>query len=191
MDFTPGKRYKYSNSGYIILGKIIENISKSTYGDYLSDNIFSIIGMNNSGYLNTNENINNQAIGYTNNDTEEQYIDMSIPYAAGGLYSTVEDLFKWDCALYSYIVLDRDLITEMMSPHVAIVRNTDFYGYGWMVGKRYGKKLITHGGGIECFSSQISKYVDDDFTIIVLCNKGNTSAGFIENAIAKIIFTTK
>jgi D-alanyl-D-alanine carboxypeptidase len=188
MDFSPGKKYSYSNSGYIILGKIIENVSGSSYGTYLSEHLFKIAGMDHTGYATTNVRMVNQASGYTSTGTDEEYVDMSVPYAAGGVYSTVEDLYVWDCALASGRIVRCATVSDMMSPHAVIVPGSAFYGYGWMIGKRFGKRLITHGGEIECFTSEFSKYVDSAITIIVVANNAKTPAGLIESEIARSIF---
>ena len=103
LEFTPGEKFNYSNSGYFLLGVIIEKLSGKTYEQMLEDKIFTPLGMNDSGYDTHSAILKNRATGYEkagNNFINSSYLDMSIPYAAGSLYATVEDLYLWDQALY-------------------------------------------------------------------------------------------
>ena len=103
LEFDPGTKWKYDNTGYIFLGVIIEKVSGEKYADYVKKHIFEPLGMDDTGYDDTRTILKNRASGYEpsgNGFVNAGYLDMSLPYAAGSLYSTVRDLYKWDRALY-------------------------------------------------------------------------------------------
>jgi CubicO group peptidase (beta-lactamase class C family) len=122
LDFTPGERFSYSNSGYITLGAIIEKVTGKSYEEVLQEKIFTPLKMNNSGYDHHNTILKKRAAGYEMKGSKPEnapYIDMSTPYAAGSMYSTVEDLFIWDQALYTEKLLPkkyRDMMYEKYVP---------------------------------------------------------------------------
>ena len=186
LDFTPGEKYSYSNSGYIVLGYVIERVSGKSYQDFLRENIFAPLGMINSGY-DGNMLLNHRASGYaydpqSNAEVNAAYIDMSIPFAAGALYSTVEDLLHWDQALYTDRLISSKSMDEMFTP----VKGN--YAYGWSVGKQFDRRSISHGGDIYGFASNISRYPDDRTTVIVLTNHEGVAAGGIARDLAAIVF---
>lgn len=167
LDFEPGAKWNYSNSGYILLGMIIEKVSGKSYEAYLKENIFQPLNMANTGYDHTDMLLKNRAAGYevkmgaiTNTD----FLDMSIPFSAGALYSTVEDLYLWDRALYTEKLVKKATLEKIYTP----VKNN--YGYGWGIDEQKGHKRIGHGGGINGFVTQINRYVNDDVCVIVLGN---------------------
>lgn len=186
LDFTPGEKYSYSNSGYILLGYIIERASGKTYQDFLRENIFGPLGMVNSGYDGTMLLIH-RAAGYafdanSNSEINSGYIDMSVPHAAGALYSTVGDLLLWDQALYSERLLSRKSLDEMFTPFKSN------YAYGWSVGKEGDRRTISHGGSIYGFASYIARYPDDRVTVIVLTNHEGAPAGAVARDLAAMAF---
>jgi len=167
LDFEPGSKWNYSNSGYILLGMIVEKVSGKSYEAYLKENIFQPLNMVNTGYDHTDALLKNRAAGYeikmgaiTNTD----FLDMSIPFSAGSLYSTVEDLYLWDRALYTEKLVKKATLEKIFTP----VKNN--YGYGWGIDEQNGHKRIGHGGGINGFVTQINRYVNDDVCVIVLNN---------------------
>ena len=188
LDFPPGARWYYSNTGYIVLGYIIEQASGLPYEAFLQQYIFEPLQMKDTGY---DHNDGSLAIGYTGYDgqwKEADYIDMTMPYAAGGLYSTVEDLYRWDQALYSEQLVSKELLDEMFTPYVAAPAFGDMeYGYGWLIGKSFDHKIVWHPGEIEGFGADIDRYIDDKLTIIVLSNR-DTTAVSIPDQIAQIVF---
>jgi CubicO group peptidase (beta-lactamase class C family) len=189
LDFQPGERWSYSNSGYILLGHIIERVSSQSYEDFLQENIFTPLQMTNTGY---DHNQDDLAIGYKSIFSKADFIDMSIPFAAGGLYSTVEDLYKWDQALYTKQLLPQDYLDRIIAAHVAIPNSDGMsYGYGWMVGVEDSRQIITHGGGIEGFVTSIARYPQDKTVIIVLSNQQYTSMGIIQPELAKKVFNRR
>jgi CubicO group peptidase (beta-lactamase class C family) len=168
LDFKPGAKFKYSNSGYIVLGQIIETVSGKNYPSFMKEAIFGPLDMKDTGYDNATALIKNRASGYTRRLgivlTNCDYIDMSIPHDAGALYSTVLDLLKWDQALYSDKLLPRKSLEAMFTPH------KDNYGYGWIIDKKYGAIRYSHGGGIMGFVTTIERYPDDRLLVVALSN---------------------
>jgi len=186
LDFPPGEQWSYSNSGYIVLGYIIEQVSGQSYEAFLQQNIFEPLQMKDTGY---DHNDGSLAIGYTGILwTEADYIDMTIPFAAGGLYSTVEDLYRWDQALYTEQLVSQDLLDLMFTPHAKLPVTGLSYGYGWYIGEMNNHNVVGHGGGIEGFATEIRRYIDDKVTIIVISNRDSTGVGNIADLIAQAVF---
>jgi CubicO group peptidase (beta-lactamase class C family) len=189
--FEPGSRYVYNNSGYFLLGAIIEEITGKTYEDVLDENIFHPLGMHDSGYDRHSPIIRNRASGYSNEFegyTNAPYLDMSLPYAAGSLYSTAEDLYIWDQALYTEKMLSAEMKELMFTPHIAN------YGYGWGIRQKSlpdsEEKLtsISHGGGINGFNTLIERLVDDKHLIVLLNNTPQANLGQMSDAIIRILY---
>jgi CubicO group peptidase (beta-lactamase class C family) len=195
LDFVPGESYYYSNSGYALLGYIIEKVSGQPYAIFLENNIFEPLQMMDTGYDNNRMVIKNRAAGYSSTAANVAYIDMSVCYAAGGLYSTVEDLFRWDQALYTDKLISKPLRDVMFTPFASISGadpGTEFsYGYGWFVGEHLNHLGVAHWGSMEGFRTAIERYPDDQVTIIVLSNLESTSIGDITTEIARMIFGEK
>jgi CubicO group peptidase (beta-lactamase class C family) len=174
LEFEPGSRYKYNNGGYSILGAIIEKVTGKSYETVLRERILKPLGMTNSGYGHHSTLLEKHASSYEKTPTgyvNAPYIDMAIPYAAGSMYSTVEDLFKWDQSLYEDKILSAESKKLMFTPGLG------FYGYGIRItdqpiGKSDQKtKVIWHGGGgINGFASLISRAVEKRQTVIILDN---------------------
>ncbi|HXD33304.1 MAG TPA: serine hydrolase [Pyrinomonadaceae bacterium] len=192
LEFEPGSKFNYSNSGYFLLGAIIEKVTGKPYEQVLKENIFDPIGMKNTGYDHYDQVINKRAAGYIKTPKGYQnspYLDMSIPYAAGSLYSTVEDLYLWDQALNDDKILSAKSKASMFTP------NLSNYGYGFvMVNATLGpNKLaaptIQHNGGINGFNTTLVRLPGDKGLIVLL---DNTSQGrFLDqmaNSIASILY---
>lgn len=185
LDFAVGERNSYSNSGYHLLGVIIEKASGKTYADFLQENIFTPLGMKHSGYDNYSELVKWRAAGYRREGDgyiNAPYLDMQIPYAAGSLYSTTGDLLIWDQALYTEKLLTRKSIDEMFTPF----KNN--YAYGWGVGKQFERATTSHGGAINGLATQIVRFTDDRVTVVVLSNVQGAGAGKVANALSAIVF---
>lgn len=190
LDFTPGEKYAYNNSGYFLLGGIVEKTSGKSYADFLQENIFTPLGMKYSGYDNPLEIIKNRATGYARTGGKifnASYMDMTVPFAAGALYSTTGDLLLWDQALYTEKLVKQKTLDEIFTPFNETIR----YGYGWGIGKKFDRKEISHGGNIYGFSSEISRFPDDKLTVIVLSNMQSSPAGRIGDDLAAIYFGEK
>ena len=155
---------------------------------FLQRNIFDPLQMTNTGY---DHNDGSLATGYTgvNSHWEKpDYIDMSLPYAAGGLYSTVEDLYRWDQALYTEQLISQETLDLIFTPHAEILPNSSSYGYGWFVGKLNDHPAVSHSGGIDGFITEIRRYIDDEVTIIILSNRQTTNVPQIADQIGWIVF---
>jgi CubicO group peptidase (beta-lactamase class C family) len=185
LESAPGEKYAYNNSGYYLLGSIIEKVSGKTYADFLQENILAPLGMKNTGYDSPVTLIKNRASGYVRQGggvINASYMDMTIPFAAGAMYSTTGDLLLWDQALYTEKLLSRKSFDEMFTPF------KNGYGYGWGIGKRFDRQIISHGGNIYGFASQITRFPADRVTIIVLSNMQSAPAGRIANDLSAIVF---
>lgn len=185
LEFTPGEKFKYSNSGYILLGYIIEKVCGTSYEEFLEENIFQPLNMMSSGYDHHDTLLKHRASGYSivgGGLTNAAYIDMSIPHAAGALYSTVEDLYLWDRALYTEKLVKKSSLDKMFTPFKGN------YGYGWSRLSLFNREVITHGGGVNGFRTNIARYVDDDVCIIVLSNIETAPVDKISMDLAAILF---
>ncbi len=155
-DFAPGEKYKYNNSAYFILGYIIETVSGKTYEKYLNDNFFIPLEMENTCYDNTSRIVKNRVTGYHKNEDRFEnadYVSMTQPYAAGGLLSNVDDLFKWYTAIMSNQVISKQNRTRAHSSYKLTNGKPTGYGFGWHLGNIQGCQMIHHGGGISGFST--------------------------------------
>lgn len=194
LDFTPGEKFNYSNSGYFLLGYIIEKITGKTYEQNLQEVIFTPLKMANSGYDHSEIILKNRAAGYERKGkqiTNAAYLDMSIPYAAGSLYSTVEDLYLWDQALYTNKLLSAKSMESLFKPYISLGKSA--YGYGWFIeesdnGGKEKLKTVGHGGGINGFNTIITRYTTDKNLIVLLNNTGGTVLGEMNNAIRAILY---
>ena len=173
LDFEPGSKFSYNNSGYFLLGAIIEKVTGKPYETVLAERIFKPLGMTNSGYDHQPTLINKRASGYEKRPAgyvNAPYLDMSLPYAAGSLYSTVDDLYKWNESLYEDKILSAESKKLMFTPGLGN------YGYGLTIsdqpiGKTDQKtKIISHGGGINGFNCLVTRAVDKRQTVILLDN---------------------
>lgn len=170
LDFAPGTAWDYSNSNYIVLGNVIEAVTGQPYADVIQERIFAPLGMDDSGYDTGHEGL---AVGYRPDGSEADFIHMSIPFAAGGLYSTVEDLYKLDRALAEGSLLPphaRDLMFTPVAPIPGEMPGMG-YGYGWVIEEGPAGKVIGHNGNIEGFSTGLRRAVDEDLLVIALSNE--------------------
>jgi len=176
LEFEPGEKWNYSNSGYVLLGYLIEKISGDKYEKFVHDNIFAPLGMNDSGYDSNSAVIAHRASGYVavkNGFENAGFIHMSIPHGAGALYSTTEDLLKWEQGLFGGKVLQAASLEKMTTPF----RNN--YAFGLDVQTVGGVKKISHGGGIEGFNTELDYYPGDKLTVVVLGNVNGGAPGDI------------
>ncbi|KUJ60437.1 serine hydrolase [Flavobacteriaceae bacterium CRH] len=195
LDFTPGEKYSYSNSGYFLLGYIIEKISGKSYEQFLQETILTPLKMSDTGFDHSDVILKNRAAGYEKRGkkiTNASYIDMSLPYAAGSLYSTVQDLYLWDQALYTTKLLSATSMELLFKPYITTGGN-DFYGYGWSIeevanGNKDKLKIIQHGGGINGFNTIISRIPADKNLVVLLNNTGGTILDEMNDAIRAILY---
>lgn len=173
LEFKPGTKWNYNNTGYVMLGYIIEKVSGKSYETYVQQNIFTPLGMNNSYYGSESRIIKNRAKGYKNNEKEflnSDYISMTLPHAAGSLLSTVEDLWKWNKALYSYKLVKKEWVDKAITPYTLPDGKSTGYGYGLGVSKIQGSKTIEHSGGIPGFSTHAIYLPAEDIFVAAFSN---------------------
>lgn len=185
LEFAPGEKFSASNSGYYLLGVIIERASGTSYEDFLRANIFRPLGMTSTGYDNPNRVMKNRASGYGvlgDSLVNVGYIDMSSPFAAGGLYSTVEDLLRWDQALYTEKLVSRKSLQEMSTPFKSA------YAYGWYNRQRLDRRVLELDGNIGGFFASITRFPDDRVTVIVLGNAASSNTRGVANTLSAIAF---
>lgn len=190
LEFEPGSRYKYSNSGYAVLGAILQKATGKPYERLLADNILTPLGMKNSGYDHPEPIIKKRAAGYEKpvNLENAAFLDMSVPFSAGAMYSTVEDLFLWDRALYGDALLSKTAKELYFTPGLG------HYAFGWVVdstqvGNSTDSVLtIMHGGGINGFNTLIVRFPAEQLLIVLLNNTGGARLDEIRKAIAGILF---
>lgn len=199
LEFEPGEKFKYSNSGYILLTQIIEIVSQQTYTDYMQTHFFAPLGMENTGYEVPQAVIPHLAQGYlfVGDDTYMQSapMDMSLPQGAGGLYSTVADLALWQQSILgnnpeqqvlsdSSVTLLSTSVVKMDGPGDAL---DAFYGYGLVHDSHLGRQRICHDGGIPGFRSMLAYYPGNSLTISLLTNLDNTPPNKAAADLAAII----
>ncbi len=193
LGFTPGTNWSYSNTGYILLGMIIEKASGQSYADFLKSNVFGPLGMLDSGYDDARTVIRQRASGYDVVDghlSNADFIDMSIPFSAGGIYSTVEDMYRWNEALSENgKLLSADSLQHMFTEYPEATHEGQHYGYGVVISRlKFGKLLYYHGGGVEGFSSSIQRYPNDRVCILVLSNLDSYKPWELGDHIASDLF---
>jgi CubicO group peptidase (beta-lactamase class C family) len=186
LEFTPGSDMVYSNTGYVLLGLIIEKITGQKYGDYLREQIFKPLGLDHTGYDDGSTIIRHMASGYhLSGDAvvKASYMSMTLPFSAGALYSSIDDMLKWDRALHA---------AKPIGPAAVASMFTDYghnYGFGYYILKsKTGHIMWDHEGGIFGFHSEIAHYPNDGLTVIVLSNLEDAPAYKIGNDLADLYF---
>jgi CubicO group peptidase (beta-lactamase class C family) len=189
LEFAPGEQFRYNNSGYFLLGVIIEKVAGRKYEQVLRDEIFAPLGMSDTGYDWSEPLLPRRASGYARRDeglVNAPFLDMQQPYSAGSLYSTAGDLLKWDRALYTDHVLPKPALETMFTPF------KNDYAYGWSItpeGKGpSGKLQVGHGGGINGFSTMYTRVPEDKVAVIVLSNVENANSGAIARDILSMLY---
>lgn len=185
LDFESGSKFSYSNSGYFLLGAVIEKASGTSYEAFLKSSIFDPLGLKDTGYDHFETVIPGRASGYEREGDQLRnapYLDMSQPYAAGSLYSTVEDLARWDRALHEGKLISKASYDRMFKTEKA------GYAYGWAVADRSGRKEVGHGGGINGFATRIDRYPEQDVCVVVLCNVVPVNPGRVAHGLTAITF---
>jgi CubicO group peptidase (beta-lactamase class C family) len=202
--FKPGAKWEYSNTAFVLLASIIEKVSGQSFQDFLSKNVFTPLNMKNSRVYNTRrsgEVIPNYAYGYLWSDSLKRYVlpdslkEMKFVYWLDGIQgdgiinSTTRDLLKWDRGIVNHTILSEAAINEMTSSHSLMdTLSKYYYGYGVMVGENQFGKFVTHSGGWPGYSTNLSRYLEGDRTIIVLSNNQSASTA-ISGTIAHILFS--
>lgn len=193
LQWAPGEKYAYNNSGYFLLGVIIEKITGKKYEQALQEMVLTPLGLSDTGYDWSRTILPRRAAGYTgvgSARTNTPALDMQHPYAAGSLYSTVEDLLKWDQALYRNTLLPDAAKQLMWTPF------KENYAYGWNIAEATatafgGHRRVAHGGGINGFSAMIVRLPEPRMTVIVLSNNDSASASTVARDIMAIYYGHK
>jgi len=183
LEFEPGTKWNYSNSGYVLLGYLIEKISGQSYAGFVQQNIFTPLGMKDSGYDSNSAIIERRAAGYSpGKDGPENagFVNMSVPLSAGGLYSTTGDLLRWEQGLFGGKLLSPASLAKMTTPF------KQDYAFGLAVSTQDGHKAITHDGGIQGFNTSMIYYPDEKLVVAVLANMNGPGAGQIAAALGKV-----
>ncbi len=184
--FEPGTHFYYNNTGYFMLGVLIERVTGKNYGDYLAERIFSPNGLAATTYCSEDKIIPHRARGYTNRPNGMQnadYIGMELPFAAGSLCSTVGDLVTWTVRLHAGRVVNDASFRAMITPVTLPSKRAMRYGYGLTVDTLGGHRLVEHGGGINGFSSMVKRVPDDSLTVVVLTNASSSLASSTADAL--------
>jgi D-alanyl-D-alanine carboxypeptidase len=173
LEFPPGERYDYSNTGYFLLGLLIEKLSEISYGDFLDRRIFKPAGMTQTRVNDFADIIPGRATGYVLDDggiANGVFVSPSQPFSAGALVTSTIDLAKWDAALSSETIVKKSILRLMWTPATLNDGSLTNYGLGWGIQEREGRKWVQHNGGIIGFSSHMQRGLSDKLTIIVLAN---------------------
>jgi CubicO group peptidase (beta-lactamase class C family) len=171
LDFPPGTSYSYDNSGYILLGEIIERVSGQSYSNFLEENIFDPLGMANTTLGPGRENV---AVGYDDSSNKPSLPDVHLGTGAdGSIYSTVEDLFRWDRALYTEILIPQALLDQMFTVHPGtVVEEGGYgYGYGWEIPPAREYRFYQHTGNTFGYKAYLGRVPDYHITVILLINQ--------------------
>ena len=191
LEFEPGTHFLYNNSGYHLLGLIIEKVAEMSYEQFIRQFIFQPLNMNHSYYMHNETVIPRRASGYVKTQEgyrQADYLNMMIPYAAGSLGSTVEDLIRWDAALREGRLLDAATQARMYTPVQLADGRTEEYGFGVGITSYEGHRLICHGGGMPGFHTFLARFIDDTAMIAVLANTTEIAVEKITRKIARHLF---
>jgi len=191
LEFEPGSEFRYNNSGYFLLGAIIEQVTGESYEAVLQARILDPVGMTSTGYDHSESILRRRAAGYERTAggfRNADYLDMSLPFAAGSMYSTVGDLYLWDQALYGGELLAAELEQQMFAPGL------ENYGYGWAIQQRpvgpdeAERTIVAHGGGINGFNTLIERVIEDRNLIVLFNNTGGARLEEMSGGILDIVY---
>ncbi|RYG03224.1 MAG: serine hydrolase, partial [Chitinophagaceae bacterium] len=186
LNFAPGTKYSYSNSGYVLLGQIIEKVTGKSYESNIHDLVFRPYKMSNSGFDFKNLASDDKATGY--NVYREMIkmpasvADSTTTYSAGAIYSTTGDLLKWHNALQSTTLLSKKSLALAYTPML------DKYALGWVVDTVFAKRTVMHGGGIFGFNTNIQRLPEDDVVVVLLCNMNIAGLEQISRGLLSIVY---
>lgn len=171
LDFAPDSQFKYSNSGYIILSQIIENVSGKSYTTFMNQHIFGPLNMKNTYVYEPTIVIQNKALGYNQQKKLDDYSILTT--GDGGIYSTPEDLYKFDQALRNFRLLNESSTASMYSPHKLSNGELSNYGFAWFIDQKNGEKSVSHTGGLNGFRAVFWRDLQHNSCVITLTNQGD------------------
>ena len=189
LDFAPGEKWSYSNTGFNLLGMIVEKASGQSYWDFMRARVFGPLGMTATTDRNPRLVIPNRAAGYEwrRDHLEHRDTDFTDLFSAGAIVSTITDMVKWDAALNGERLLKRSSLETLWTPAKLNKGESYPYGLGWFIESVRGHRVIRHSGSTSGFSSSITRYPDDRLSVIVLCNLGTEGvAGRISQGVARM-----
>ena len=191
LNFQPGEKYAYSNTGYHLLGMIIHKVTGKLWSDFLRERIFEPLSMTETRLISLADVITNRAYGYgwvSNKFENGRFIAPTIlGYAGGGLRSTVLDLAQWDAALYGDKIIKRSSLEQMWTAATLNDGSKTAYGFGWGIGAFQRHKYVEHSGAnITGFKTTFMRFVDDKLTVVVLTNQRTANPGNIALGVAKL-----
>ena len=190
--FVPGSKFRYSNSGYALLAVIVEKISEQGFSKFLKEYIFEPLQMNTTvAHEEGNSVVNNRAYGYSRTDSGWIRKDQSLTSAVlgdGGIYSSIEDLYKWDKSLYKNMILSERMLQESTTRSLLNDGEKIDYGYGWHLKTHKGNEIVYHGGSTQGFRNVIYRVPSQKFTVIILTNRNEGEPEKIADKIFDIFF---
>ncbi|MCM2256040.1 MAG: serine hydrolase [Vicinamibacteria bacterium] len=191
MQFAPGAQFRYNNSGYVMLGAILEKASGQSYEAFLKQRIFEPLGMKGAHYGSNEPILAKRVPGYTEDNgvvANARYLSMTQPYSAGSLVASVDDLAAWDAALYGEKLLKQSSLAKAWTPYKTKDGKATTYGYGWVMGELRGRPAIQHGGGIFGFSTYATRLPNEKVYVAVLANSDSpvTDPGLVAKKLAAI-----
>jgi len=189
LDFQPGARYRYNNTGYVLLGMIVERASGKPYAKYLEDEFYKPLGLSQTYYCSEKPIIKHRAQGYDLSERQlvnTEYLSMTQPFSAGALCSTVGDLVAWQRALVGGRVVKPTSYVAMTTPESLTDGKPLTYGYGIGVGMLEQHRKVSHGGGINGFITDLAYYPQDTLHVVVLANTSPSNPGRLADQIARV-----
>jgi CubicO group peptidase (beta-lactamase class C family) len=189
MVFAPGTKWNYNNSGFFLLGYIIEKASGKTYQEYIEENLFNPAGMTNSLYGSNKKIVKNRAYGYQPDDDKTvnaDYLSMLLPYSAGSIMSTVEDLYKWNRALLADKLVKKETLEKAWTEYKLSDGKGTHYGYGWFLRQLQGSPTIEHGGAINGYLCNSLYLPKEDVFVAVFSNSNGKSPENVSMKIAAV-----
>jgi CubicO group peptidase (beta-lactamase class C family) len=191
LEFAPGSRWSYSNTGYVLLGIIVNRVSGTFYGDVLREKVFKPAGMTTARIISEEDIIPHRAAGYRLvNETlkNQEWVSPSLNTTAdGSMYVSVRDMIAWDAAVQARAILKPESWKEILTPAPLTSGATYPYGFGWQLEERAGKPLHQHTGSWQGFTSYFGRYLGEGLSLVVLTNSANASPSRFAQGIAALI----
>jgi CubicO group peptidase (beta-lactamase class C family) len=191
LEFTPGSRWSYSNTGYVLLGILVNRVAGIFYGDVLRERVFKPSGMTTARIINEDDIIPHRAAGYRLVKGElknQEWVSPSLNTTGdGSLYVSLRDMIAWDAAVQAHAILKPESWKEILSPARLNSGATYPYGFGWQLDERDGKPVHRHGGQWQGFTTYFVRYLGDSLSIIVLTNSGTENPTAFAEGIAAIM----
>ena len=197
--FQPGTRWAYSNSGYVLLGEVVTRVSREPFPDFLHDRIFAPLGMSNTIAYTKGRNVPHRAYGHSKQSSgwiETDQDATSATLGDGGVYSSLDDLAKWDNALTHNTLLSEEDMRPALTPVAVLNTNpadsdggSAAYGFGWFLNPYKGHPRMWHHGETIGFRTGVQRFTQDRLTIVVLCNRSDLDPGVLGGQIADLCFS--